>query len=169
MGAVDREPVDSAVRHRWASRLLVTGGALSALMGAAHFALPVVYPWQQHVVGLYAPVRWALFATTVFFGVLLLLGGVLTALVARAAGASSRIVVWVVAGMAGFWLLAAGYEIAVPFPAPGADRALPAFSLVVAALHLAGLWLRIGPWTEGIARGDRVPEARLPSRPPDRP
>jgi hypothetical protein len=52
-------------------RLLVAGGVLSALNGAAHLALPLVYPWEQHVAGLYEPVRCALFATTVFFAVVL--------------------------------------------------------------------------------------------------
>ena len=127
--------------RRWAVRLIVAAGVLSAVNGAAHFVLPVWFPWEQHVVGLYAPLRWALFATTVFFGVLLLLAGVLTVVVARASDVPRRLVVWVVAGMAGFWLLAAGYELIVPFPAPGADSALPAFSVVVALLHLSGLWL----------------------------
>ena len=66
---------------------LVAGGLLSALNGAAHFLLPLVYPaggWGPHAEGLYEPVRWALYATMVFFGVLLVLAGALTVAVARA-------------------------------------------------------------------------------------
>jgi hypothetical protein len=77
---VDRGvPPDGGLRGRW---WLESGGWLAALMGAAHFVLPVVYPWGTHVEGVYPPVRWGL---------------------------------W-------WWL--------------------PIYSMAVAALHLAGLWLR---------------------------
>jgi hypothetical protein len=42
---------------RW---LLETGGWLAAMMGAACFVLPAIYPSATHVEGLYPPVRWAL-------------------------------------------------------------------------------------------------------------
>lgn len=126
---------------------MVIGGWLSVLMGAAHFVLPIVYPWESHVEGLYEPVRWALFATTVFFGVLLVLGGMLTVMVVRASDVPARVVGSVGGGMALFWILAAGYEVVVPFPDPYAAWILPAFSVVVAIIHLAGLWL----WSKGRA------------------
>lgn len=126
----------------------MAGGVLSAVNGATHFVLPLVYPaggWAPHVEGLYEPVRWALYATAVFFGVLLVLAGALTVVVARAASAPRRMVAWVAGGMAAFWLLAAGYELVVPFPIHEARWALPAFSLIVAGLYVVGLWLRLLP------------------------
>jgi hypothetical protein len=124
-------------------RLLVLGGVLSTLNGAAHFALPVIYPWAEHVEGLYEPVRWALYATTVFFGVLLVLGGALTVAVARTSGVPTRVVTWVAGGMAAFWTVGAVYEVAIPFPDPVAGRILPAFSILVALLHVLGLRLHV--------------------------
>ena len=131
------------------TRLIVAGGLLSALNGAAHLLLPVYYPWGDHVAELYAPVSWALYATTVFFGILLTLAGILAAAVARASDVPPRIVAWVVAGLAGFWVVGAGYEVVVPFPAPFAAWALPVFSLLVALLLIVGLWLRRTPGTTG--------------------
>lgn len=128
--------------RQWSVGLLIAGGVLSALNGAAHFVLPVMYGWDQHADGLYEPVRWALYATTVFFAVLLVFAGVLTVLVARAADIPTRVVGWVAGGMAVFWTLAAAYELIVPFPASGADWALPVFSAITALLYLAGGWLR---------------------------
>ena len=122
--------------------MLGAAGVRSAINGAAHFFLPVLYPWEQHVEQLYEPIRWALFATTIFFGVLLLWGGLLTIAIAAATGVPVRVVGWVAGGMASFWLVGAAYEIAVPFPAPVAEWALPVFSGLVASLYLVGLWLR---------------------------
>lgn len=124
---------------RW---LLEVGGWLAVLMGAVHFVLPVLYPWETHVEGLYPPVRWALFATTVFFGVLLVFGGLLVVAVARTPELSGRFVAAIVGGMAVFWVLGTIYEVLVPFPDPAARWPLPVFSAVVALLHLAGLWRR---------------------------
>lgn len=45
--------------------------------------------------------------------------------------------------MAAFWVRAAAYELLVPFPIPEAQWALPAFSMAVALLYLAGLWLQL--------------------------
>lgn len=132
----------TAASRRWGNRLIVTGGVLSALNGAAHLLLPLYLPWGDHVEGLYPPVSWALYATTVFFGVLLTLAGVLVSVVARADDVPSRVVTWVVAGLAGFWAVGAGYELVVPFPAPVAAWVLPLFSVVVALLLVVGLWLR---------------------------
>jgi hypothetical protein len=134
-------PGTAASTARWPKRLLVTGGLLSALNGTAHFVLPLLYPWEQHVAGLYEPVRWALFATTAFFALLLLLAGLLTVAVALASDVPPRFARWVAGGMGAFWALGAAYEVAVPFPDPFAGWALPAFSLVVAGLHLAAAWL----------------------------
>ena len=78
-----------------------------------------------------------------FFGVLLVLGGALTVGVARAAEVPRPIVGWVMGGMAAFSVLAAAYELLVPFPIPEAQWALPAFSLAVALLCLTGLRLRL--------------------------
>ena len=125
--------------------VLVAAGVLSAINGAAHFLLPVLYPWEQRVEELYEPIRWALFATTIFFGVLLLWGGLLTIAVAATTDLPVRVVRWVAGGMASFWLVGAAYEIAVPFPAPVARWALPVFSCLVASLYLIGLWLRTRP------------------------
>lgn len=136
----------TSTRRRWSTRFLVTGGALSTMMGAAHFVLPLIYPWQEHVEDLYAPLHWALFATTVFFGVLLVFAGALTALVAVTPSIPFRLVAMVVGGMAVFWVIGAIYEILVPFPESEVARwALPAFSIVVALLHVTGLWLRAPP------------------------
>lgn len=112
-------------------------------MGAVHFVLPVLYPWETHVEGLYPPVRWALFATTVFFGVLLVFGGLLVVAVARARELSDRFAVAIVGGMAAFWVLGTIYEVLVPFPDPAARWPLPVFSALVALLHLVGLWQRL--------------------------
>jgi hypothetical protein len=124
---------------RW---LLETGGWLAAVMGAAHFVLPVIYPWELHVEGLYPPVRWALFATTVFFGVLLVFGGLLVVAVARSPDLPSGFATAIVGGMAAFWVLGTLYEVLVPFPDPAARWPLPIFSAALAVLHLGGLWLR---------------------------
>ena len=128
-------------RRRPGTGLLVAGGVLSALNGAAHFALPVIYPWAEHVDGLYEPVRWALYATTVFFGLLLVFGGAVTVAVAVWREVPGRVVALVAGGMAAFWLIGAVYEILVPFPAPVASWVLPLFSIAVALLYLVGLWL----------------------------
>lgn len=122
---------------------LVAGGLLSALNAAAHFVLPVIYPWGQYVEGLYAPLQWALFAGMFFFCVLLLLASALTVLLARADDAPPRYLGAVAGGMAVFWALAGTYELLVPFPLPYAAWALPAFSFVAALLHAGGLWLRL--------------------------
>ena len=127
--------------RRRGTGLLVTAGVLSAINGAAHFALPVIYPWAEHVEGLYEPVRWALYATTVFFGVLLVFGGVVTVAVALWHETPCRVVALAAGGMAGFWLVGAVYEVLVPFPDPVAAWILPLFSLIVALLYLGGLWL----------------------------
>ncbi len=131
-------PVFSSAGRWW----LEVGGWLAALMGAAHVVLPVISPWEVHVAGLYPPVRWALFATTVFFGVLLVFGGLLVVAVARAPGLPSRFVAAILGGMAAFWVLATIDEVLVPFPDPAARWPLPVFSALVAVLHLGGLWLR---------------------------
>jgi hypothetical protein len=135
-------PSGPLLARRWWPRLVVSGGLLSALNGVAHFVLPVYFPWGEHVADLYAPVSWALYATTVFFGILLTLGGLLVVTVARMPELPSPLVTWIVAGLAGFWIFGAGYEVVIPFPAPVASWALPAFSVTVAALLLGGLWLR---------------------------
>lgn len=138
-----RRHEQTSSRYRWSTRFMVIGGVLSAVMGAAHFVLPLIYPWQEHVEDLYAPLHWALFATTVFFGVLLVLAGALTVLVAVAPSMPFRLVGVVAGGMATFWVIGAIYEILVPFPESEVARwALPAFSIIVAWLHITGLWLR---------------------------
>jgi hypothetical protein len=120
-------------------RLVVAGGVLSALNGASHLVLPLLYPWGSHTEDLYAPVRWALYAGTMFFGLLLLWGGVLVIALARRDDVPAGVRRVVFGGLAGFWVVGAAYEIAVPFPAPVANWLLPVFSLVVAALLAAGL------------------------------
>jgi hypothetical protein len=141
----DPEPRPSpSASSRGARWLLGTGGWLAAVMGAAHFVLPVLYPWATHVEGLYPPVRWALFATTFFFGILLVLGGLLVVAVGRARDLSPGFAVGIVGGMAAFWILGTIYEVVVPFPDAAARWPLSIFSAVLAVLHLAGLrsWLR---------------------------
>lgn len=123
-------------------RLLVSAGLLSAWNGAVHLVLPLVYPWEEHSRDLYEPVRWALYAGTVFFGLLLLWAGLVAVVLARRPDLPAEVAGWVYGGLACFWLVGAGYEVLVPFPAQVANVALPAFSLVVAALFLAGLWCR---------------------------
>ena len=137
---VDRRPTHRNGRR---GRLLIEiGGWLSALNGLAHFALPLYFPWEGHVRDLYEPVRWALYATTVFFGVVLLLAGLLVVAVARSRELPPRFAHGIVLGMAGFWVVGAVYEIVVPFPDPYAAWALPVFSLVVALLLVAGVLRR---------------------------
>jgi hypothetical protein len=123
--------------------LLVTGALLSALNAAVHFVLPVIYPWDALVDGLYAPLRWALYASMFFFGLLLLLASILTLLLARVGDAPPRYLAAVAGGMAVFWALATAYQLMVPFPLPVAAWALPAFCGLTALLHAAGLWLRL--------------------------
>ena len=157
----------ASVARRWGMALIVAGGALSALNGAAHIALPVIYPWEQHVEGLYEPVRWALFATTAFFAVLLTLCGLLSILVVRAPDMPRRLVAWVAAGMAAFWILGAVYELVVPFPAPVAEWVLPAFSVSVALMYGVGLWLWLRP-QPGVPAGhptQRRTRSAIPSPP----
>jgi hypothetical protein len=120
-------------------RLLVAGGVLSAVNGASHLVLPILYPWESHTVDLYEPVRWALYASTLFFGLLLLWGGVLVVVLARRRDVPPAVERLVFGGLAAFWLVGAVYEVVVPFPAAFADRLLPVFSLSVGGLLLAGL------------------------------
>jgi hypothetical protein len=123
-------------------RLLIAAGMLSTLNGASHLVLPLVYPWHEHTSGLYEPVRWALYASTLFFGLLLLWGGLLVIVLARRDDVPPTVQRWVVGGLAVFWLAGGVYELVVPFPAPVADRLLPAFSLAVAGLLTVGLMSR---------------------------
>lgn len=126
-------------QDRLGRRLLITGGVLSAWNGAVHLVLPLMYPWESHTQDLYEPVRWALYAGTLFFGLLLLWAGLLVVVLARRSDLPPTVERWVYGGLAAFWLLGAGYEVVVPFPAPYADVGLPVFSFVVAVLLLAGL------------------------------
>ena len=118
---------------------------MSVLNGVVHFLLPVYFPWSDQLEGMYEPLRWALFATTVFFGGLLVLGGVLTVMVARATDVPQRVAVTVIGGMAAFWLLAGVYEVVIPFPAPVASWLLPTLSVIVGGVHLVGLRRRLRP------------------------
>ena len=118
---------------------LTVGGALSILNGGVHFLLPVYFPWADRLEGMYEPLEWALFATTVFFGLLLVLGGALTIAVVRLRGVPTSIVVLAAGGMTAFWGLATVYELVVPFPAPVASWLLPTISGLVTVLHVAGL------------------------------
>lgn len=114
-------------------------GWLTAVNGAAHLVLPFYFPWETHVAELYEPLRWALYATTVFLGVGLTLAGLLLVAVARTRDLPPGFARGILIGAAGFWLVGAVYELVVPFPAPVAALALPVFSIVVAALLIAGL------------------------------
>jgi hypothetical protein len=134
-----------AARHPSGRGWLVAGGTMSVLNGVVHFLLPVHFPWSAQLEGMYEPLRWALFATTVFFGGLLLLGGVLTIMVAWTADVPRRLALAVIGGMTAFWLLAGVYEIVVPFPAPVASWLLPTLSVAVGAIHLVGLRRRLRP------------------------
>lgn len=116
---------------------LTVGGALSILNGAVHFLLPVCFPWTDRLAGRYEPLEWALFAT--IFGLLLVLGGVLTIAVMRLRGVPTSLVLLVAGGRTAFWGLATVYEFAFPFPAPVASWLLPTISGAVAALHAAGV------------------------------
>jgi hypothetical protein len=120
-------------------RLLIVGGILSALNGASHLVLPLIYPWEEHTSELYEPVRWALYASTIFLGLLLLWGGLLVVALARRSDVPPTVQRWVFGGLAAFWLAGGVYEVLVPFPAPVADLVLPAFSLGVAGLLSVGL------------------------------
>jgi hypothetical protein len=122
--------------------LLIAGGALSAWNGTMHLVLPLVFPWGTHTTDLYEPVRWALYAGTMFFGLLLLWAGLLVMVLACRTDLPHAVERWVYGGLAAFWVLGALYEVVVPFPAPVADLALPVFSVVVAFLLLAGLHRR---------------------------
>ncbi len=133
--------------------LLEIGGWLSALNGVAHFALPLYFPWEEHVRDLYEPVRWALYATTVFFGVVLLLAGLLVVAVARSRDLTPPFAQGIVLGMAGFWVVGAIYGVVVPFPDPYAAWALPIFSLLVALLLVGGVLLRRDAGTGSNTRG----------------
>lgn len=133
--------VASRGHRRVSSACLVAAGVFTALNGLAHLALPFVYPWHQHVAGVYPPIQWALFATTVFFGALLVLAGILTIQVGSSIAEPTRIETTLVVGMGAFWLLSALYGVAVPFPAPVVEWLIPIFALLVAGLHFGGLWL----------------------------
>ncbi|TVR27021.1 MAG: hypothetical protein EA387_01750 [Nitriliruptor sp.] len=90
--------------------------------------------------GMDEPLEWALFATTVSFGGLLVLGGVLTIVVVRARGVPSILVVLAAGGMTLWWFLATVDDVVVPFPAPVASWLLPTISAAVAMVHVVGLW-----------------------------
>jgi hypothetical protein len=121
---------------------LTAGGAMSVLNGVLHGLLPVYFPWSEQAEGMYEPLRWALFATTWFLGGLLVLGGVLTIVVARATDVPRRVSATVIGGMTAFWCLAGVYELVVPFPAPVASWLLPTLSALVGGVHLVGLHRR---------------------------
>jgi len=118
---------------------LTLGGTASVLNGVVHFLLPVYFPWADQLEGMYEPLEWALFATTVFLGLLLVLGGVLTIAVVRLRGVPTPVVLLTAGGMTAFWGLATIYELVFPFPAPVASWLLPTVSAAVTALHAAGL------------------------------
>lgn len=135
-------PLFSKRGYRWVSKVsLVAAGVLTVFNGIAHLALPVVYPWHQHVAGVYPPIQWALFATTVFFGALLVLAGILTIQVGSSVTEPTRVETTLVAGMGVFWLFSALYGVVVPFPAPIVEWIIPIFAFLVAGLHFGGLWL----------------------------
>ncbi len=136
----DQAVAAAAAPPREGATLLTLAGATSMLNGVVHFLLPVYFPWADRLEGMYAPLEWALFATTVFFGGLLVLGGALTIAVVRARGVPPVLVLLAAGGMTLWWALASVYEVVVPFPAPVASWLLPTISAGVALLHLGGLW-----------------------------
>lgn len=129
----------TSTERRRGRAVIEVAGWLTAVNGATHPVLPFYFPWDTHVDELYEPLRWALYATTVFLGVALTLGGVLLVAVARSRDLPPPLARAIIVGAATFWLVGAVYEVVEPFPAPAAAQALPVFSAVVAALLLGGL------------------------------
>lgn len=78
----------------------MAGGARSAWNGAVHLVLPLVFPWASHTSDLYEPVRWALYAGTIFFGLLLLWAGLLVMVLARRTDLPRAVERWVYGGLA---------------------------------------------------------------------
>lgn len=122
---------------------LVVAGAMTAVMGAYHFFLPMQFGWGADLAG-DAMLQWALLSINAFFSYLLLMGGVITMIMAASSRPWGPIGVSFLIGMTGFWMFNATYQVLAPMPLPHrlAKLAwvLAGFAIVAAVLYAISMW-----------------------------
>jgi hypothetical protein len=130
-------------RQRTAVVALGLAAASSCAMAAYHFALPFIWHWSRFLGSIPAAIRWGSFSINAFFSFLLLAGGVLTGVAARALSRGASPDRGVLIAMAGFWSLNTVYQIIIPMPLPAKfwllHVVLPAYAALTLLAYLIGL------------------------------
>ena len=127
---------------------LALAGALTAGMGLVHFALPTIFHWGDALTGAPA-LRWGLPLINASFSYLLLAGGAVTLVMAFRPGLKAGVGRWLIAIMAGYWVLNAVWQVLLPMPMPRGLSALRwaflGYGLAVAVLYASALVGRFPP------------------------
>lgn len=118
-------------------KLNLVASGLTFVMGLSHFVVPYLFPWEDHIAGLYAPIGWALLAMNFFFSFLLTWAGILTYI----SYYHRALRKWIVGGMAAFWVIGGLYELIIPFPVREAQWILPIVSFSISVLYFVVLYL----------------------------
>src|SRR5262245_23822705 len=111
-------------------------------MALYHFWLPYAFHWGDALVR--APMlRWGLFLINASFSYLLLLGGVITVVMAWQPRLKEGLGRMVIAAMGGYWLLNGAWQVLWPMPMPpllaGLRWAFLGFAVAVVLLYLSAL------------------------------
>jgi hypothetical protein len=130
-------------RQHIAIKALGIAAASSCTMASYHFALPFVWHWSRFVAHIPATIRWGIFSINAFFSFLLLAGGVLTGVAARALSRNASPDRGVLIAMAGFWSLNMLYQIIIPMPLPAKlwplHVVLPGYAALTLLAYIIGL------------------------------
>jgi hypothetical protein len=130
-------------RQRVAIVALGLAAASSCAMAGYHFALPFIWHWSRFLGNIPAAIRWGSFSINAFFSFLLLAGGLLTGVAARALSRGASPDRGVLIAMAGFWSLNLLYQIIIPMPLPTnlwpLHVLLPGYAALTLLAYLIGL------------------------------
>ncbi|MGH7729998.1 MAG: hypothetical protein ACRENJ_01970, partial [Candidatus Eiseniibacteriota bacterium] len=117
---------------------LAIAGALSAGMGLFHFFLPPLFHWDA-ILAPAPTLRWGVPLINASFSYLLLAGGVITLVIAFRPALKRGVGGWLIAAMAGYWVLNAVWQVVLPMPIPRALAhlrwAFLGYGLAVALLY----------------------------------
>lgn len=134
MGEIDKAEISLKERKITKYSCLIAS-ALTIITALSHFFVPLIFPWEQLIEGLYPPIQWALFAMNYFFSLLLLWGGILTIFAELKWKTVKGIRKYIVGGMTLFWLVGTIYEFIFPFPIMEARWILPGVSFIIFCLY----------------------------------